>query len=222
MVPATPSVHRLAPWDGHRQLRYCQPVGSASRVRAGWLIRRYLGATITLSVFAGLAGGAAVGLWGIARRTSTAYERFTAYEDAAPITVFACEDGVQPSPDAYITCTTFDYQDVLQFLHGLPAVRSAGRFTVVITGVARADRPDAWTRQIFLVPIDAEAVASLGRPIVVSGRLADPNNATEAVVNEAEQRLLHLQLGDKLNVTPYRYDEFDGPRFGVCAQRPRY
>ncbi len=178
-------------------------------MQASGLIRRYLGATVALALFAGVAGGAAIGLWGIARRTSTSFERFTTYEDAAALTMFGCPDGVPPSQDVQFICANFDYQDVLQFLHGLPAVRSAGRVTVVVAGVARADQPDAWTRQVFPVAIDPEAVASIGRPIVVAGRRSDPNNPAEAVVNEEEQKLLHLQLGDQLVVTPYRFDEFD-------------
>ncbi len=177
-------------------------------MRASGLIRQYLGATIALALFAGVAGGMAIGLWGIARRTSTSLERFTAYEDAAAVTLFGCPDGVPPSPDVRTICAKFDYQDVLQFLHGLPAVRTAGRYSVVVAGVARADQPDAWTRQLVPVAIDPEAGALIGRPIIVAGRRADPNDPAEVVVNEAEQHLLRLQLGDRLVVTPWRFDEF--------------
>ncbi len=62
-------------------------------MRAGSLLRRYLWATIALGVFAGVAAGAAFGIWGIARRTATVYDRFVAYEGAATLSMFACAEG---------------------------------------------------------------------------------------------------------------------------------
>lgn len=69
-------------------------INSASKLRARTLLRRYAVATVALGVFAGVAGGAALGIWGMARRTSTVYDRFVAYEGAATLAVGACPEGL--------------------------------------------------------------------------------------------------------------------------------
>ena len=69
-------------------------LNSASGIRARSLLRRFWVATIALGVFAGVAGGVALGVWGIARRTSTVYDRFVAYENAATLSVFGCPEDV--------------------------------------------------------------------------------------------------------------------------------
>ena len=54
-------------------------IDTASAMRARSLLRRHIIATIALGVFAGVAGGVALGAWAAGRRTATAYDRFLAY-----------------------------------------------------------------------------------------------------------------------------------------------
>ena len=46
-------------------------IDAASALRARNLSRRHVKATIALGIFAGIAGGLALGAWGIARRTAS-------------------------------------------------------------------------------------------------------------------------------------------------------
>ncbi len=194
-------------------------MGSAARMVASNLIRRHLGATVALALFAGLAGGVSIGLWGIARRTASSLERFTAFEDAGELTLYTCPVDTRPPTDGSFTpsCPDFDYADVLAFMRTQPAVHAIGRYTLGIAGVARQDDPENWSRELVAAVIDAEALVPIGNPIVVAGRLADPKMASEVVVNESEQKLRHLALGDQLIITPYRLDEFDAAGEGTIA-----
>jgi len=190
----------------------------ATRLRARSLLRRHVLATVALGLFAGAAGGAAMGIWGMARRTSTVYDRFVAYEDAATLSAFACTPGLTEAEiqDNFSTvCAGYDYADVLGFLDGLPGVESAGRFTMAITWVAAARHPDRSTRQLVPVAIDEGAVRAFGTPILVAGRRADPTVAAEVTVNEEAAKRLAVGLGDHLMITPYRIDEFVAAGAGV-------
>ncbi len=195
-------------------------LNSAEGMRARSLLRQYWRATIALGVFAGLAGGAALGVWGIARRTSTVYDRFQAYEGAATLTIFGCQEGITLADieaNGYQLCTGYDYTDLRDFLKTVPDVKSAGRWTLAISRVAPADDPDRSSRQLVPVAIDPEAVAVFGTPIIVDGRLADPAVATEATINEEEALRLGVGVGDELVITPYRIDEFDLAGEGTAA-----
>ncbi len=195
-------------------------LSSAEIMRARSLLRRHWRATIVLGVFAGLAGGAALGVWGIARRTSTVYDRLQAYEDAATLTVVGCQEGVTIADfeaSGGQICDGYDYADLREFLTIMPEVESAGRFIVAISRVAAADDPDRSFRQLVPVAIDPGAVTTFGTPIVVVGRFADPEVATEATINEAEASRLGVGVGDEVVITPYRADEFDLAGEGSAA-----
>ena len=189
-------------------------------MRARSLIRRYWAATIALGVFAGIAGGAALGVWGIARRTSTVYDRFVAYDDAATLIVLGCFEGMSEEEifaDFQEVCAGYDYADLLTFLETVPEVDVAGRGTLAIGHVAPAGRPEDGWRQLVPVVLDAGGAEAIGVPIVVAGRPADPNVAAEATVNEEAGDRLGVGVGDQLVVTPYRADEFDFAGEGLAA-----
>ncbi len=195
-------------------------LSSAEGMRARSLLRRHWRATIALGVFAGVAGGAALGVWGIARRTSTVYDRFTAYEGAGTLTILGCTDGIgraEIETRGAQICADYDYADLREFLTTVPEVVSAGRFTQAQSRVASADDPARSSRQLVVVAIDPGAIAVLGRPILVDGRLADPEVATEATINEEEAFRLGVGVGDQLVITPYTTDESDIAGEGAAA-----
>lgn len=193
-------------------------LNSAGGIRARSLLRRYWVATIALGVFAGVAGGIALGVWGIARRTSTVYERFVAYEGAAPFQVFGCVDGVAEEAiraDYQGECGKFDYADLREFLPSVPGVESVARWTLGIAYVAAADNPAGGWRQLTPIIIDPAAFAAIGRPFVLEGRLAHPSAAFEATVNEEAAKRLGVGIGDNLRITPFRLDQFDDAGEGL-------
>ncbi len=195
-------------------------VSSAETMRARSLLRRFWGATIALGLFAGVAGGAALGVWGIARRTSTVYDRFVAYEGASTLIVMGCFEGISEEEitESYQeACAAYDYADLLAFLETVPEVEAAGRGTLAIGNVAPAERPEIGWRQLVPVMLDAGALQAVGAPIVVAGRPADPDVATEATINEEASVRLSVGVGDELLITPYRSDEFDLAGEGAAA-----
>jgi hypothetical protein len=195
-------------------------LSATDRLRASALLRRYWVATIALGLFAGIAGGAALGVWGIARRTSTVYDRFVTYEGAATLFVFGCDDDVTEDEivesGLQAACGGYDYADLRTFLEAAPEVESAGRATLAISNVAPAERPQDGWRQLIPVTLDAGATSAIGRPIVVDGRPADPDVASEATINEEASDRLGVEVGDDLIITPYRVDEFDLAGEGVA------
>ena len=148
-------------------------LNSAAGMRARSLVRRSVGATIVLGVFAGVAGGAALGIWAIARRTSSSYDRFVAYEHASTIGVIGCPPGVTEGDmemsNFQEKCGSYDYANAIDHLSGIPGIESVGRWTMALGTVARADDPDGGWRQLIPVAIDPGAVDALGRPIIVTG-----------------------------------------------------
>ena len=114
-------------------------------------------------------------------------------------------------------CSGYDYADLREFLETVPQVESAGRWTLAISRVAAADDPDGGWRQLVPVAIDPEAIPVFGTPIVVEGRLADPDVAAEATINEEEAARLGVGVGDHVIITPYRSDEFDLAGEGSAA-----
>jgi hypothetical protein len=141
----------------------------------------------------------------MARRTATTYQRFVDWEQAAQLTVFTCPQGVDNPADP--ACLSYDAADVVPFLSELPGVVAAGRYALGIAAIAPAAHPDQWQRQ--LLPISIDANAALGRPILVSGRRADPHVASEVEINESFRDATGLGVGDRVLLTPYRLDEFD-------------
>jgi putative ABC transport system permease protein len=193
-------------------------LNGASGTRARSLLRRQLVATIALGVFAGAAAGAALGVWGIARRTANVYDRFVSYQNAATLAVFACNPDATETDiqaDFQAACGTYDYADLREFMPTIDGVESASRFTLGIANVAAANNPTGGWRQLTQIAIDEDTFAAMGRPFIVHGRLADPSAASEAMVNEEAAARLHVGVGDELIVTPYRQDQFDAAGEGV-------
>jgi hypothetical protein len=184
----------------------------AERLRARALVRSHVRTTIALALFAGLAAGVALGIWAIARETAGAYDRFVESVDQGDGGVFGCHPGLteEEISSAFAElCSDYDYADVLELYADAPEIQAAGRWTYALSHVARADDPSAGWRQLVPVAIDEAVLETFGSPIVVAGRRADPNVATEATVNEELAERLELVVGDRLVVTPYRRDEFD-------------
>jgi hypothetical protein len=182
----------------------------ATALCAGALVRRHLVATVVLGLFAGIAGGLAIGAWGAARRTDSSFDRFVAYERAATYHLRACPPDADPAaPDFLERCRRHDQADIAEYLRTVPGVESAGRWSFAISGVAKAETPDDWVTMLVPFALDAGALSSMGRPIVVDGRLADQNAANEIVVNEEMAALGRLAVGDEIVVTIGSADEFD-------------
>ena len=151
-----------------------------------------------------------MGVWEIARRTASVYERFVEYEGASDLTLFACPEGVTyDSPDLGERCMADDQSEIVEFVRGQPGVTFAGRFTLALANVSATEPRGRSGLMLVSVNLDEATAEGTGRPLVVSGRLVDPRAANEATINEEMASRHSLDVGDELVVTPYRLSEFD-------------
>jgi hypothetical protein len=144
-------------------------------MRARSELRRHPRATIALALAVDLGAGATLTAVAGARRAESAVDRFVAFEHPARGTV----DAIDPTDSA---------PEILDQVARLPQVAATGRRAFVLLGgslglnaVAAVDNP------------------SFSRPIVVSGRLADPANATEISINPSAAADAHLRVGATLS-----------------------
>jgi ABC-type lipoprotein release transport system permease subunit len=88
----------------------------------------------------------------------------------------------------------------IERVRAVPGVRSASSIGLVMAAPIAADgSPDFsdWTFSAY-GPTDERFFTEIMRPIVVAGRLPDPDRPTEAVVNEAFARRFHVGPGSTL------------------------
>ena len=169
-----------------------------STIRGNWR------ATVFLAVFAGLASGAVLTAVEVARRTSSAYERYLQYADIADVSVAACPVGVTEeslATDGFDACFADENAlEVSGIVSRLPGVAGVARIALSPVGVADPSLPNGWQGTLALSTIDAGPEYSIARPIVVDGRLPNPSAANEVAVNEELLRSASLDLGDTLGV----------------------
>src|SRR6266487_29749 len=155
-------------------------------------IRSHLAATVALVLLVGIAGGVVIATGAGARRTDTAYPRFLRASHAADVLV---------SPNA----TGFKgfYQDIER----LPEVERAGaEANVYLIHLSPSGQP------VFNV-VPAALLDGLGytidRPNLISGRLPNPNQPTEALANRFLAARLHLHPGSTMNFLSFRHEASD-------------
>ena len=151
----------------------------AARLWARSDVRRRWMSLVLLGVLAGLTAGIAVAVLDGAHRTSTALERLRDRTSASDAIVFATQAGVIDP----------DWTPLIES----PAVERVGIWSLTwgsfdggpLNGPLFAPVDDVWT-------------TTMDRPIVVSGRRADPNAADEVMIDENTVRLGPFHLGDSI------------------------
>lgn len=179
-----------------------------SHTSAPWLwarstIRGHWRATIFLTVFAGLASGAVLTGVEVARRTSSAYDRYLGYAHVADVSLAACPVGVTEDSlaDGFDVCfSDGNMRDASGIVAGVPGVAGVGRIALSPVGVADPSLPSGWQGTLALSTVDAGPEYSVARPIVVGGRLPATGATDEVAVNEELLRSASLHLGDTMTV----------------------
>ncbi len=156
------------------------------------LRRRWRG-LVLVALLIGLAGGASLAAFAGARRTSSAFDRFLAWSRSQDVVVLGSE--VTP--------------DQVERVRALPDVRTVGaaRFLgmagpdgqLLAGGAAFAPLDDVFGREVY-------------RSRAVAGRAPSKGAADEIAVSETFAREQGLHLGDRLGVTGYTQEQFDGAR----------
>ncbi len=137
-------------------------------------------ALVALGVIAGLAAGLTLAAVAGARRTSSVYARNRQATAAPDAIVFATQQGIFDQ----------DYSAVV----ALPEVLDAGTFNLAPVGIKEFGEIGT------LAPGDDHLYRTLGRPLLVEGRLPDPARDDEVVVNRVAAARFGLRVGQQVTL----------------------
>ncbi len=144
---------------------------------------------VALGVIAGLTAGLAMAAVAGARRTVTALPRLSDQTRAADAVIFPGQVGA--------------FQPDWGPLRDQPYVTSLARWNLAF-GVVDGEE-DA----VFFIPSDGRWLGDVDRPVVVDGRMFDPEAADEMVIDEPLAAAEGIGVGDTINFTPYGPDQSD-------------
>jgi putative ABC transport system permease protein len=180
-----------------------------ARLWAASVVRRRLTATVLLAVLAGLAGGVVLTTVGVARRTSSALDRYLDQPNLTTSLVIACpkgmtEEGVQGDPGT-VCGTTDNVLAVAREVVRSPLVGSVVPMATLVTGL-RSTAGQPWFPTIQYAALDGWQGLP-NAPVVVAGRLPASGAADEAAMNERLARELGLTVGDSFEMGNYLADQ---------------
>ena len=204
-------------------LAYRRPM-DAVRLRAGWLLRHHVVATVAFALVAGLVGGLVISAWTSARRSAGALTRFLDAADLPTLSVTFCPpEVVDPTiEDLQEKCFPYDAVDELAELRSLPTVRQAVR--VAGRGAIMAGPAEASDDPVFVTMMRDPGLETVGgRPVVLAGRLADDDADDEAVINEQFRDIYGVDVGDRVQLQ-FLTDRLGSPgatQRGCSADRRR-
>jgi ABC-type lipoprotein release transport system permease subunit len=177
------------------------------RLRADLRLRA--GALIALGIMTGVAGGVVIVAVAGARRTDTTLARYVR---------------ASRQPDVLVNPDELDLTDPAALarwgrIDRLPdVVASAELRGVVVVPLTTDGQPDdRYFGQMLATTPDGRMLRDVGRAHLVDGRLPDPANAHEIVVNRKLARDFHLHVGSRLRIwapTAAERDHPDGARPG--------
>lgn len=155
-------------------------------------------ALVLLGVLAGLVGGLALAAVAGARRTSNVYDRYREATGRSDAIVFATLLGVFDA----------DYTPV----RNLPEVEDAGEFALTMAEL------DGVPGSGPLAPNDDRLYRTINRPLLVAGRLPDPDRVDEVVVNRRAAKELGVHVGSQLTIVSSTSPEVGGPMDGPTVR----
>ncbi len=169
-------------------------------------VRTRLRSLLLLGALAGITAGLVMATLSGAIRTDSALDRFRERENAADAVVFASQVDAGPHPD-------------WSQLEARPEVSAVAPWGLAF-GTFDAGGPPRLTPgpTLLFAAMDDRYLGEMGRPIVVEGRLFDPEADDEAVIDE---NVHEVEVGDVIPFTAYSPDqvpfsgEAEGPHIDV-------
>jgi putative ABC transport system permease protein len=174
-------------------------------MRSRVLLRRRWPAALALGAVAAVGGGLVLTLATVAEDTGSAVATYIERVDAPDGMAVYCPAGTDTEQVDPEVCLRYDPQREVASLRARPDVVSVGRAAPAPVFIRPPGKE--WTEAFAWVVIDDITV--YGEPDVVAGRLARPGVATEVTVNEGFVRQHGLGLGDRLELTPIAWDEYN-------------
>jgi putative ABC transport system permease protein len=168
-----------------------------SQLRRRWTV------TVALVLLVGLAGGTVLAALAGASRTNTAMDRFVAY--SRPEDVYVVVNGAHgdPSDPAVVAQGLETRRRVL----ALPQIAAVGRSPYIFMS---PDRTGAGLASVNpFAAADAQVFRRFDRPLVLKGRLADPDRADEAVVDDSTAAEQRWHVGSQVTMWSYTTEQND-------------
>lgn len=162
-------------------------------VRTG--LRRSLSSLVLLVLLVGVAGGAVLAAWAGARRTDTAYPRLLDRTNNPDVVVDALADIDRFDPELVRDAPGVEQVSIG---HGFGALPMQDHAT-----------PDFTTGFFFTAAADDVMVQQIAQPVLLEGRLPDPADPREVLVNTVT-RDSHAGVGDTLNLCVFNFDAIEG------------
>lgn len=173
-------------WPGVGAVGHCARLG----LRRHW--RAHLAVVLLITVV----GGTVLAVTAGAHRTSTAYDRFIDYSRPPDALALVGDDvGDDDGGPRLAQVEALPQVDELAVVH---------QYAVV--------GPEPSVYVPVVASVDGRFGATVLRPRVLDGRLADPDRADEVTVNENQSRLLGVGVGDTLRLRSYATDQMDAVR----------
>ncbi len=192
--------------------------GILPAVRAAWMhaaaiLRGAWRTTLVLAVLAGVAGGLVLAGWSAVRRGATSIERFEQSVGEADLTVATCGPDGRFDLDAggcAVPYLPFAERDRIA---AIPGVEAAGVGAIFPLWYSGPKLPDEAGGGVWAMA-DGTFPTAMGTPVVVDGRMFDPESPDEMLVTEDVVAVSGIGVGDTLTVRGYPLDQ------GVDLQAP--
>jgi hypothetical protein len=164
-------------------------------VRARWK------ALVALGLLVGVTAGFAIAAYAGARRTDASFERLRDRTHGADAVVFATQT------QQFIIDT-----DKWDELEKKPGIETVAPWVLAIGDVEPGDGYG-----VIMGPFDDRWLQKVDRPVVVDGRMWDPNAADEIVIDEVTAEYENLAIGDTVTFHAYTVAQMDAAQPGKPA-----
>jgi hypothetical protein len=144
---------------------------------------------VALGLLAGIGAGFAFAALTGGRRTNTALERLRARTNASDAVVFTSQVGV--------------YEPDWTRLEARPEIKKVARWALVY------GEADGEPGTVLFAPVDGTWAGEVDRPLVVAGRMFDPEASDEVVVDENLERNYDVKVGDVVSFHVYSREQLD-------------
>lgn len=175
--------------------------------RSRALFRHQLGTTVLLIVLVALAGGVVIATIAGARRTGAALPDFLEYYRGQDVSAFVFFSALPPDEEAAL----------IDEIAALPQWEAAGVARPVVVSIpVEGD----WVTQVAIALERGPYRTAWDRPILVEGRLPDPDAVDEVTVNEPFAETLGLEPGDTFPLRTVTPGGLDAASAGLLTQDP--
>lgn len=176
--------------------------------------RQRRGGYLAIVVLLGLVGGLALGSIAAARRTDSTFSRYLATSNASDLSV---STGVGSG-----NATTAYSSVLMKRIARLPDVRHVEASAFVLAAPLEPDGAPNLQAINSIAPVASinGLLFNQDRVAVVDGRLANPANPDEVMVDPITARLLHAHVGQTMVIGGYSGEQTLNPAFGTPRVRP--